>query len=77
MRDSHGLKVGYDHPCVDGRPLVFAALHDQGKVVDRLPDASFDLTQLDQLAMAEIQCALDEPRLLKGHATRLVVATVV
>lgn len=65
--DAHGLKLGHDHPCVDGRPLVFAAFHDQGKVVDRLLDASFDLTQLDQLAMAEIQCALDEPRLLKGN----------
>jgi hypothetical protein len=52
----------------DSRLLIFAAFNDQGKVVERLLDAGFELQQLDCLVALEIQRDLDRPQLLKADA---------
>ena len=51
----------------DGRALVFAAFNDQGKVVERMLDAGFDIAQLDHLIALELQCTLNEHRLVKQN----------
>ena len=50
---------------VDGRPLIYAAFNDHGKVLGKLLDAGFDLRQLDELIKVEVQRTLDEPHFMR------------
>jgi len=65
--DAHGIAMGraQNELSSDSRLLLFAAFHDQGKVVERLLDTGFELHQIDILVALEIQRALDKPHLVK------------
>jgi hypothetical protein len=51
----------------DARPLIYAAFHDHGKVLDTLIQTGFELGQLDALISLELQRTLDEPFLIRRN----------
>eukprot|EP01047_Picozoa_sp_COSAG01_P036409 COSAG01_NODE_2844_length_6989_cov_41.950943_2_plen_1363_part_00 len=66
--DKHGIarfKNPLQEASRDGRFLVYAAFHDQGRTLGRLLDAGFDIAQLDHLILCEIKRAIDLPDLIK------------
>jgi hypothetical protein len=66
--DAHGIALAQPQHEIsqDSRLLIFAAFNDQGKVVERLLDAGFELQQLDCLVALEIQRDLERPQMMKA-----------
>lgn len=65
-----GIAIGLGETDItrDSRLLIFAAFHDRGRVAERLLETGFDVSQLDQLIVVELQRMLDEPQLIQSNS---------
>eukprot|EP01043_Picozoa_sp_COSAG02_P028229 COSAG02_NODE_1702_length_11245_cov_6.015432_8_plen_1458_part_00 len=67
-RQGIAMGIGETDITRDSRLLIFAAFHDRGRVAERLLETGFDVSQLDQLIVVELQRMLDEPKLIQSNS---------
>ncbi len=68
--DRQGIAMGLGQTDItrDSRLIIFAAFHDRARVAERLLETGFDISQLDQLIVVELQRMLDEPKLIQSNS---------